>query len=171
MPVGSKINKIRKRARNSRTGHEGRAHPHDFHASVRESVNLTPLPGPSGVAEASEATDRNFEVVMNFPASTQDSIVLEPLQGEMIDNFQGDAAASSPVALTAREMRRAGLTDEARWEKAAAREAMANEPSSRSSSSDDSSRSSGSTASQPSRSSLIGLGDGGESARRTTGVS
>jgi hypothetical protein len=62
---------------------------------------------------------------MNFPASTQDSIVLEPLQGEMIDNFQGDAAASSPVALTAREMRRAGLTGEALWEKVAAREAMA----------------------------------------------
>jgi hypothetical protein len=125
MPVGSKINKFRKRARNSRTDHEGRAHLHDLHASVRESVNLTPLPGPSVVAEASEATDRNIEVVTNFPASTQDSIVLESLQGEMNDNFQSDAAASSPVVLTAREMRRAGLTDEARWEKAAAREAKA----------------------------------------------
>ncbi len=77
------------------------------------------------MAEASEATDRNSEVVMNFPASTQDFIVLEPFQGEMIDNFQGDAAASSPVAVIAREMRRAGLTDEARWEKASARETKA----------------------------------------------
>ncbi len=66
MPVGSKINKFRKRARNSRTDHEGRAHPHDLHASVRESVDLTPLPGPSGMAEASEATDRNIEIDTNF---------------------------------------------------------------------------------------------------------
>ncbi len=123
MPVESKINKFRKRARNSRTDHEGRAHPHDLHASVRESVDLTPLPGPSGMAEASEATDRNIEIVTKFPASTQDSIMLEPLQGEMSDNSQSDAASSSPVPLTAREMRRAGLTDEVREEKAAAREA------------------------------------------------
>jgi hypothetical protein len=140
---------------------------------------------------------------MNFPASTQDSIVLEPLQGEMIDNFQGDAAASSPVALTVREMRRAGLTGDVIWEKVVAREAKArkarlaslqvppyyrvggeragphrgrkrafedgNEPSSRSSSSDDSSHSFDSRASQLSRSSLIGLEDGGESARCTAG--
>ncbi len=51
--------------------------------------------------------------------------MLKPLQGEMSDNSQSDAASSSPVALTAREMRRAGLTDEVREEKAAAREAKA----------------------------------------------
>ncbi len=130
---------------------------------------------------------------------------MEPLQGEMmIDNFQGDAATNSPVGLTTREMRRAGFTGEAIWEKVATREAKArkarlaslqvppsyyrvggegaephrgrkrafedgNEPSSRSFSSDDCSRSSDSRASQPSWSSLIGLGDGEESARHTGG--
>jgi hypothetical protein len=89
---------------------------------MHESVKLTPLPGPSGVAEASNATDRNSEITMNFPASTQDSAASEPLQGEMNDNFHGDAAANSPVGLTAREMRRAGLTSETIWEKVAARE-------------------------------------------------
>jgi hypothetical protein len=84
---------------------------------MRESIDLVPLPGPRGLAEESGEIDRNSEIAMNFPASTQDSIVLEPLQGEMIDNFQGDTAASSPVGLTAREMRRAGLTGEAIWEK------------------------------------------------------
>jgi hypothetical protein len=79
MPLDRELNKSRKRAKISRADRDGRAHRHDLHASMRESVNLTPLPGPSGVAEASEATDRNSEVVMNFPASTQDSIVLEPL--------------------------------------------------------------------------------------------
>ncbi len=53
MPVGSKINKVRKRARNSRTDLEGRAHPYDLQASVRESVDLTPLSGPSGMTDAS----------------------------------------------------------------------------------------------------------------------
>ncbi len=81
MPLDREFNKGRKRAKISRADRNGRSRRHDLHASVHESVNLTPLPGPSGVAEASEATDRNFEVVMNFPASTQDSIVLEPLQG------------------------------------------------------------------------------------------
>ncbi len=51
--------------------------------------------------------------------------MLEPPQGEMSDNSQSDTASSSPVALIAREMRRAGLTDEVREEKAAAREAKA----------------------------------------------
>jgi hypothetical protein len=197
MPLDRELNKGRKHAKISRADRDGRSRRNDFHAIVRESVSLTPLPGPSGVAEATEATDRNSEVVLNFPASTQDSIVLEPLQGEMSDNFQSDAAESSSVALTAREMRRAELTDEVREEKAAAREAKArkarlaslqvppyycvggegvepnrgrkrtfegrNEPSSRSSSSDDSSRSSDSRANQPSRATIIGLGDGGES--------
>jgi hypothetical protein len=79
MPLDRELNKGRKRAKISRADREERSRRSDFHASVRESVNLTPLPGPSGVTEASEATDRNSEVVMNFPASTQDSIVLEPL--------------------------------------------------------------------------------------------
>ncbi len=117
----------------------------------------------------------------------------------MSDFSQSNAASSSPVALLAREMRRAGLTDEVREEKAAAREAKAmkarlasrqvppyycvgdegaepnrgrkrtfegrNEPSSRSSSSDENSRSSDSRATQPSRVSIIGLGDGGKSVR------
>jgi hypothetical protein len=48
--------------------------------SMRESVDLTPLPGPSGLAEASDEIDRNSEVTMNFPASTQVSTALEPLQ-------------------------------------------------------------------------------------------
>jgi hypothetical protein len=122
MPLDREINKSRKRAKNSRADHDGRARHHDLHASMRESVNLTPLPGPSGVAEASDATDRNSEITMNFPASTQDSTALEPLQGEMNDNFHGDAAANSPVGLTAREMRCAGLTSETIWEKVAARE-------------------------------------------------
>ncbi len=74
------------------------------------------------MAEASDEIDRNLEVAMNFPASTQDSTALEPLQGEMIDNFHGDAVANSPVGLTVREMRRAGLTSETIWEKVAARE-------------------------------------------------
>ncbi len=47
--------------------------------------------------------------------------MLELLQGEMNDNSQSDAASSSPVALTAREMRRAGLTDAVREEKLARR--------------------------------------------------
>ncbi len=119
MPVDSKINKFRKRAKISRTGHEGRAHPHDLHASMRESVDLTPLPGPRGSAEASDEIDRNFGDAMNFPASTQDSTALEPLQGEMIDSF--DAVAKSPEDLTVREMRRAGLTSEMIWETVAAR--------------------------------------------------
>ncbi len=54
------------------------------------------------MAEASNATDRNSENTMNFPAATQDSAALEPLQGEMNDNFNGDAAANSSVGLTAR---------------------------------------------------------------------
>jgi hypothetical protein len=78
------------------------------------------------MAEASDEIDRNSEVAMNFPASTHDSTALEPLQGEMIVNFQGDAAENSPAGLTAHEMRRAGLTSEAIfWEKVAAREAKA----------------------------------------------
>jgi hypothetical protein len=203
MPVDSKIIKFRKRARNSRTGHEERAHPHDLYASMRESVDLTPLPGPSGAAEASDEIDRNSEVAINIPASTQDSTALEPLQGEMIGNFHGDAVARSPEGLSARDMRRAGLTSETIWEKVAARHERArnsrlaslqvppyyhvggeiaepprdrkrtfeagNEPSSRSSPSSASSRSSGFRAFQPYRSSLIGHGDGGESARRTAG--
>jgi hypothetical protein len=149
------------------------------------------------MANASEATNRNIEIVTNISASTQDFIMLEPLQGEMSDNSQSDAASSSPVALTAREMQRAGLTNEVREEKAAAREAKAkkarlaslqvppyycvageeaepnrgrkrtfegrNEPSSRSSSSDENSRSSDSRTTQPSRASIIWLGDGEES--------
>jgi hypothetical protein len=88
MPLDRELNKSRQRAKVSRADRDGRACHRDIHASMRESVNLTPLPGPSGVAEASEATKRNSEeVVMNFPASTQGSIVLELLQGEMIDNF------------------------------------------------------------------------------------
>jgi hypothetical protein len=206
MPLDRKLNKSRKRAKVSRADQDGRARHNDIHASMRESVNLTPLPGPSGVAEASDATDRNPEIYKNFPASTQDSAALEPLQGEMNDNFHGDAAANSPGGLTAHELRRAGLTSETIWEKVAAREERArksrfaslqvppiyyhvgggvaepprgrkraseagNEPSSRSSSSSESSLFSGSRASQPPRSSLIGLGDGGEGARRTAGVS
>ncbi len=93
MPVDSKINKFRKRAKLSRTGHEGRAHPHDLRASTCESVDLTPLLGPRGSAEASDEIDRNSEVTMNFPAMTQDSTALEPLQAEMIDNFQSYAVA------------------------------------------------------------------------------
>jgi hypothetical protein len=125
MPLDRKINKSRKRAKDSRADQDGRVGHRDIHASMRESVNLTPLPGPSGVAEASDATDRNLEITINFPASTQDSAALEPLQGEMNDNFHGDAAADSPVGLTAREMRRAGLTNETIWEKVAAREERA----------------------------------------------
>ncbi len=87
MSVDSKINKFRKRAKISRASHEGRAHPHDLHASMLESVDLTPLPGPQGSAEASDEIDRISEVTMNFPASTQESTALGPLQGEMIDNF------------------------------------------------------------------------------------
>jgi hypothetical protein len=204
MPVDSKINKFRKRAKLSRTGHEGRARPHDLYASMRESVDLTPLPGPRGSAEASDEIDRNAGDAMNFPASTQDSTALEPLQGEMIDNFHGDAVAKSPEGLTVREMRRAGLTSETIWETVAARRkkatgsrpaslqimppyyhvggeraepprgrkrafAAGNEPSSRSSPSSVSSRSSDSRPSQPYRPSIIGPGDGGESARRTAG--
>jgi hypothetical protein len=88
---------------------------------MHESVDLTPLPGPRGLAEASDEIDRNSEVAMNFPARAQDSTALEPLQGEMIDNFHGDAVARSPEGLSAREMRQAGLTSETIWEKVAAR--------------------------------------------------
>ncbi len=90
---------------------------------MRESVDLTPMTGPHGLTEeASETIDRNSEVVDNFPASMQDSTALEPLQGEMIDNFHGNAVAKSPEGLTVREiMRRAGLTSETIWETVAAR--------------------------------------------------
>jgi hypothetical protein len=79
MPLDREINKSRKRARNSRSDRDGRARHHDLHASMRESVDLTPLPGPRGSAEASDTIDRNLEIAMNFPASTQDSTSLEPL--------------------------------------------------------------------------------------------
>jgi hypothetical protein len=90
---------------------------------MRESDDVPPMPGHHGSTEeaSSETIDRISEVVNNFPASMQVSTALEPLQGEMTDNFQGDAAADSPVGLTVREMRRAGLTSETIWGTVAAR--------------------------------------------------
>jgi hypothetical protein len=121
MPLDSKLYKCRKRAKLSRASHDWRARSYNIHASMRESVDLTPLPGPRGSAEASDEIDRISEVVMNFPTSKQDSTALEPLLGEMIDNFYGDAVAKLPEGLTVREMRRAGLTSETIWETVAAR--------------------------------------------------
>ncbi len=116
MPIDRIKNKSRKCAKLGPQIHDGRTHPRDSHAKMRESVDLTPMPGPHGSAEASETIDRISEVVNNFPASMQVSTALEPLQGEMTNKFQADAAADSLVGLTVREMRRAGLTSETIWE-------------------------------------------------------